>query len=88
MKIEIFGTGTVGRTLAEKFIADGDEVTIGTRNVGQTLLKNQTGARGGTPYKEWQNKNPEVKLGTFAMMWIDYAFKTNSWTHAFKLMRK
>jgi predicted dinucleotide-binding enzyme len=27
-------------------------------------------------------------LETFAMMWIDYSFKNNSWTHAFQFLKK
>lgn len=30
MKLGIFGTGTVGRILAEKLISDGNKVMIGT----------------------------------------------------------
>lgn len=63
MKIGIFGTGTV---MAERFLADGNEVMIGTRNVEQTLSKNHFNGHQSTSYKEWQDKNPQVKLGTFA----------------------
>jgi predicted dinucleotide-binding enzyme len=66
MKVGIFGTGTVGRILAEKFVADGNEVMIGTRNVENTLAKSQQDSMGNPPYKEWQKSNPKVQLGTFA----------------------
>lgn len=66
MKIGILGTGGVGRTLAAKFVSDGNEVMIGTRNVEETLAKNKPDAMGSPPYKEWQSNNPKVKLGTFA----------------------
>lgn len=65
MKIGIFGTGTVGRMMAERFLADGDEVMIGTRNVEQTLHKNHPDAPESLSYKEWQDTNQKVKLGTF-----------------------
>lgn len=65
MKIGIFGTGTVGRVMAERFLADGNEVMIGTRNVENTLSKSQLNAGEGASYKEWQDKNRKAKLGTF-----------------------
>lgn len=66
MKVGIFGTGMVGRTLAEKFIASGNEVMIGTRNIEDTMAKRQPDIIGTPPYKEWQVKNTNVKLGNFA----------------------
>jgi len=66
MKVGIFGTGIVGRLLAEKFVADGNEVMIGTRNVQNTLAKNEPDIIGTPPYKQWQEKNTKVKLGNFA----------------------
>lgn len=65
MKIGIFGTGPVGRVMAERFLADGDEVMIGTRNVEQTLNKPSSDANKSQSYKDWQDKNPKIKLGTF-----------------------
>ena len=55
----------VGRILAEKFIADGNEVMIGTRNIEQTLTKSEQDMLRNRPFKEWQESNPIVKLGTF-----------------------
>jgi hypothetical protein len=66
MKVAIFGTGMVGRILAEKFIADGNEVMIGTRNVEETLARSTQDIMRNPPYKEWQKKNTSVKLGTFS----------------------
>lgn len=66
MKIGIFGTGMVGRILAEKFISEGNEVMIGTRNIEATLSKNETDMLGNVPYKEWQQKHQNIQLGTFA----------------------
>lgn len=65
MKVGILGTGMVGRILAEKFIADGNEVMIGTRNIEQTLTKSEQDMLRNRPFKEWQESNPIVKLGTF-----------------------
>jgi 8-hydroxy-5-deazaflavin:NADPH oxidoreductase len=66
MKVGIFGTGMVGRILAAKFVAGGNEVMIGTRNVEETLAKSGQDSMRNPPYKEWQEKNPSVQLGTFA----------------------
>jgi 8-hydroxy-5-deazaflavin:NADPH oxidoreductase len=65
MKVGIFGTGMVGRILAEKFVDGGNEVMIGTRNIEDTLAKTGQDSMRNIPYKEWQEKNPSVKLGTF-----------------------
>lgn len=74
MKAGIFGTGMVGRVLAEKFISGGDEVMIGTRNTEETLTRTGKDMLGNVPYKEWQDKNPNAKLGTFAEVaaWADF----------------
>lgn len=65
MNIGIFGTGNVGRTLAERFVADGDTVMIGTRDVQHTLTRDDKDVLGHPPYKVWHETHPEVTLGTF-----------------------
>jgi 8-hydroxy-5-deazaflavin:NADPH oxidoreductase len=66
MKVGILGTGMVGRILAEKFVAGGNEVMIGTRNADETLGKSGQDTLRTPPYKAWQENYPSVKLGTFA----------------------
>ncbi len=66
MKIGIMGTGMVGQILAGKLVESGHEVTIGTRDVARTLASANPGPYGNPPYREWQKKNPKVKLATFA----------------------
>jgi 8-hydroxy-5-deazaflavin:NADPH oxidoreductase len=61
MKITILGTGSVAQTLAEKLIALGHQVMLGTRNVTDTIVRG-----GSTPFADWQAKNPAAQLGTFA----------------------
>ena len=56
MNISVFGTGMVGRVIAERFLSDGNAVIIGTRNEEDTL--------GNPTYKEWQQTHPQMKLGT------------------------
>ncbi len=50
-KIGILGSGTVGRTLGTGFITSGYEVMIGTRSPENI--------------RDWQNSNPESKIGSF-----------------------
>ncbi len=64
-KIGIIGTGVVGQTLAAKLTSLDYEVMIGTRNVKDTLSKDQKDNYGRPPFKEWYKDNPTVKLGTF-----------------------
>ena len=66
MKIGVFGTGTVGRTLASRLAELGNEVLIGTRDPGKTQAKTAPDAYGNPPFSAWLAGNPRVKLGTFA----------------------
>jgi 8-hydroxy-5-deazaflavin:NADPH oxidoreductase len=62
MKIAMLGTGIVGRTLAEKFVELGHEVTIGTRNVAEKLASDEKDPYGNPPFKEWHSRNRQVGL--------------------------
>lgn len=66
MKIAILGTGVVGQTLATKLASAGHDVMIGTRDPAATMKKTEKDGFGNPPFPEWQAKNPQVKLGTFA----------------------
>jgi 8-hydroxy-5-deazaflavin:NADPH oxidoreductase len=65
MNIAILGTGSVGRTLAEKLAAQGHNVTIGTRNPAETLARTDTDMTGTGPFALWQADHPAVQLDTF-----------------------
>lgn len=65
MKIAVLGTGMVGRALAGRLAALGHDVVIGTRNVAQTLARTEPGTMGLSPYAEWQQANPKVRLVPF-----------------------
>ncbi|MDX1618554.1 MAG: NAD(P)-binding domain-containing protein, partial [Balneolaceae bacterium] len=65
MKIGIFGTGMVGRTLAGKIMETGHEVMIGTRNVETTLARTEPDGQGNPPIGTWLESRPEIRLGTF-----------------------
>lgn len=64
MRIGILGTGMVGRALAEGFVRTGHEVSMGTRNVHETMVR----PLDGTPasFDEWLAANPSVSLADFA----------------------
>jgi predicted dinucleotide-binding enzyme len=64
MKIGIFGTGMVGRTLAKKLASKGHVVMIGTRDPAATLARAEGDAFGNPAFAVWHGANSEVKLGT------------------------
>ena len=66
MQIGIFGTGVVGQNLASALTARGHEVMIGTRDPHATLARDTGNALNRTPFRDWQQANRGVKLGTFA----------------------
>lgn len=58
MQIAVLGTGTVGRAVATRLAELGHQVTVGTRDPGQTLARDA-----GAP---WAGEDPAVALATFA----------------------
>ena len=66
MKIGVLGTGMAGRTISAKLVQLGQDVMVGTRDVDQTLARAEPDMMGNPPYREWQQQNPEARLGTFA----------------------
>lgn len=66
MKIAVLGTGIVGRTLAAKLAGLHQDVTIGTRNVAQTLANQQNDGYGNPPFSVWHKDNTAVKLASYA----------------------
>jgi predicted dinucleotide-binding enzyme len=66
MQIGIFGTGVVGQTLASALTGRGHAVMIGTREPRATLERDSGNAFNKTSFRDWQQANPGVKLGTFA----------------------
>jgi predicted dinucleotide-binding enzyme len=66
MRIGVLGTGMVGRALAGRLAGLGHDVVVGTRDVNQTLARNEPDGMGNPPYAEWQKDNPEVRLVLFA----------------------
>ena len=66
MKIAVFGTGTVGRTMAAGLVSLGHSVIIGTRDPAKTLAQTEPDRMGNPPFSAWKEQNPQVTLGTFA----------------------
>src|SRR3954447_8999375 len=66
MKYGVLGTGIVGQSIAGKLAQVGHEVMVGTRDVAQTLQRDNADAMGNPPFKVWHQQHPQVKLGTFA----------------------
>ncbi len=62
MKIAILGTGSVGRTLAERLVKAGHEVVIGTRDVQSKLAETSNDQYGNPPFAEWQKNNSAIRL--------------------------
>jgi hypothetical protein len=70
MKIQILGTGMVGRVLASRLVQLGHTVTMGTRDRRATLEKTAPerihGELAGQTFSDWHQENPAVQL-------VDYA---------------
>ncbi len=64
MQIGILGTGMVGRALAEGFVRTGHDVSMGTRDVHETMVRTLDGPPGS--FAEWLAENPSVALADFA----------------------
>ena len=65
MKIAVFGTGSVGQTLAAKLIELGHEVFMGTRNVAEKASSTAKDHYGNPSFSEWYRDNGSVRLVTF-----------------------
>src|SRR5688500_9102139 len=66
MKIAVFGTGTVGRTIAARLAGLGHEVAIGTRDPEATRARTETDAMGNPPLSAWLAEHPQVGLVAFS----------------------
>ena len=66
MRIAVFGTGVVGRTLAARLDGLGHDVVIGTRDPAATMARTEPGEFGTPPYRQWQAEHSGVRLLSFA----------------------
>ena len=66
MRVAVFGTGMVGRTLAAKMALLGHETRLGTRDVGASLASTQETRDGTGTLAQWHEANPSIEIVTFA----------------------
>jgi len=67
MKIAVFGTGIVGKTIAARLTDLGHSVTIGTRDVAKTLASAAKDAYGTPPFSDWYKQfKDKIKLASYA----------------------
>jgi predicted dinucleotide-binding enzyme len=66
MKVGILGSGTVGRSLAAGFAANGHDVMIGTRDVDALMARTEPDGMGGPPFAAWHGDHGDVRVGPFA----------------------
>ena len=66
MKIAVFGTGVVGRTMAARLSELGHDVMLGTRNVAASKARTELDRYGNPPLSVWLEQHQGVRLGTFA----------------------
>ena len=66
MKIAVLGTGMVGRAIAGRAAALGNDVAIGTRDPQATLARTESDQMGNAPYSAWQAEHEDVALLPFA----------------------
>lgn len=67
MKIAVFGTGIVGQVIANRLAGLGHSVTIGTREVENTLARTNKDLYGNPSFGEWYKQNKSaIKLSTYS----------------------
>ena len=65
MKTAVFGTGIVGRVIAERLAGLGHTVVMGTRDVNKTLSRSEKG--GNPPFGTWYEQHQkEIKLSSYS----------------------
>jgi predicted dinucleotide-binding enzyme len=65
MNIGVFGTGTVGRTIAGKLHDLGHAVMMGTRDVA-VARERAAGPRDSESFAEWEARHPKAEAGSLA----------------------
>jgi predicted dinucleotide-binding enzyme len=65
MKVGIFGTGDVGKTLGSALARRDHDVMLGTRDVRKKMEEKPSADEPAT-FRDWQSKNKKIRLGSFA----------------------
>jgi predicted dinucleotide-binding enzyme len=66
MRIAVLGTGMVGRALAGKLAELGHDVTVGTRDVADTMARREPDMMGNPPFSAWAAAHPQLRVADFA----------------------
>ena len=64
MKVGIFGTGDVGKTLGAALVHRGHDVMLGTHDVAKKMA--EKASEDSISFREWLSKNKKIHLGDFA----------------------
>jgi predicted dinucleotide-binding enzyme len=65
MKIAVFGTGMVGKTIADKVHSLEEPVTMGTRSVEKTMAADEGDHDGNPPFSAWIAEREGIRLATY-----------------------
>lgn len=65
MDIAVLGTGMVGQAVAGRLATLGHHVTVGTRDVTQTLARSEPDGMGNPPFSAWASERPAISVATF-----------------------
>jgi predicted dinucleotide-binding enzyme len=66
LKLAVLGTGTVGRTIADRLLDLGHDVVVGTRDPDTTRGRSEPDGMGNPPFPAWLEAHPATRLTTFA----------------------
>jgi predicted dinucleotide-binding enzyme len=66
MKVGVFGTGIVGRSLARGLLELGHSVCVGARDPAATMARTEPDRLGTPPFKVWREEHPGAELATIA----------------------
>jgi hypothetical protein len=78
MRIAVFGTGVVGKTVAGKLDELGHEVAVGTRDPDATKARTEPGQFGEPSYADFLATHPKVKTETYAVAARDAEIVVNA----------
>ncbi len=66
MRIAVFGTGSVGRTVAHALGELGHDVVVGTRDVEATLARTEPESSSNPPFTAWHHNHPAIKVEAYS----------------------
>jgi predicted dinucleotide-binding enzyme len=66
VKIAVFGTGVVGKTVGGRLAELGHDIVFGTRDRAATLARTEPDRFGAPPFANWLGEHPDVELASYA----------------------